>query len=239
VLKRTLIRFTKRVSLKFAFDVSLCGSTLVHMRNVFAVLTLLAFPAAPAAMPVAAMAQQEQAPAASPANLPEGGATVAQKRTAELDRLFLELRKAHNEAKAKRIANQIYGIWNQSGSATIDLMMQWANSAMREKKYPVAMDFLNEVIVLKPDYAEGWNRRATLFFLMNDYGGAMRDINKTLQLEPRHFAALAGMGSILKETGRKEMAMHAYERALAIYPMMREVQKEVGEIADELAGTRT
>ncbi|WP_082766378.1 hypothetical protein [Paramesorhizobium deserti] len=212
----------------------------MHMRNVFAVLTLLAFPAASAAMPVAAMAQQEQTPAApSPVNLPESGATVAEKRTAELDKLFLELRKAHNEAKAKRIASQIYGVWNQSGSATIDLMMEWANAAIREKKYPVAMDFLNEVIVLNPDYAEGWNRRATLFFLMNDYGGAMRDINKALQLEPRHFAALAGMGSILKEMGRKEMALRAYERALAVYPMMREAQKEVGEIADELAGTRT
>lgn len=239
MLKRMGVRFTKRGSLKFAFDVSLCRATLMHMRNVFAVLTLLAFPAASAAMPVAAMAQQERTPAASPAKLPDSGATVAQKRTAELDSLFLELRKAHDEAKAKRIATQIYGLWNQSGSATVDLMMQWANAAIHEKKYPVAMDFLNEVIVLQPDYAEGWNRRATLFFLMNDYGSAMRDINRTLQLEPRHFAALAGMGSILKETGRKEMALRAYERALTVYPMLREAQKEVGEIADELAGTRT
>ncbi|PRD43916.1 hypothetical protein C5748_08690 [Phyllobacterium phragmitis] len=210
------------------------------MRNVFAFLILIAFPAASMAQTVAATAQEQQIPAApSPANLPESGATIAQKRTAELDRLFLELRKAHDETKAKRIAGEIYSLWNQSGSATVDLMMQWANAAIREKKYPVALDFLNEIVVLKPDYAEGWNRRATLHFLTNDYGRAMVDINKTLQLEPRHFAALAGMGSILKETRRKEMALRAYERALAIYPMMREAQKEVGKIADELAGTRT
>ncbi|RCS24035.1 hypothetical protein DUT91_10260 [Phyllobacterium salinisoli] len=213
------------------------------MRNVFAFLALFAFPATLTAGTGATLAQELPAAPSpadqTPANLPEGEATVAQKRSAELDRLFLELRKTHDETKAKRIADQIYGIWNQSGSATVDLMMGWANTAIREKKYPVALDFLNEIVVLKPDYAEGWNRRATLYFLMNDYGRAMYDINKTLQLEPRQFAALAGMGSILKETGRKELALRAYERALTVYPMMREAQKEVGEIADELAGSRT
>lgn len=220
----------------FAFDVSLRMNNIMRMRNVFALLMLLAFPATADT----AMAQEEEISAASaPAKPAENGATLAQKRSADLDRLFGELRKTSDEAKAKNIAGQIYRMWNQSGSATIDLMMGWANDAIAEKKYPVAVDFLNEIVVLKPDYAEGWNRRATLFFLMNDYTSAMRDIDRTLRLEPRHFAALTGMGAILRETGRKELALRAYERALAAYPMLRDAQKEAGEITDELTDTRT
>ncbi|WP_188824612.1 tetratricopeptide repeat protein [Brucella endophytica] len=208
-------------------------SNLMRMRNVFAILALIFFPAASVSAANAA-APPEPAAAANPA-----GATEAQKRSARLDRLFGELRKERDEAKAKRIASEIYGLWNQSGSATIDLMMGWASDAIAEKKYPVAIDFLNEIVTLKPDYAEGWNRRATLFFLMNDYTSAMRDIDRALRLEPRHFAALMGMGSILRETGRKELALRAYERALAVYPMLRDAQKEAGEITDELTDTRT
>jgi tetratricopeptide (TPR) repeat protein len=93
--------------------------------------------------------------------------------------------------------------------------------------------------VMKPDYAEGWNRRATLHFMMNDYGRSMADIQKTLTLEPRHFGAMAGMAAILKDTGRKEAALQAFERVLTVYPMMREAQKQAGELADELTGQRT
>ncbi|WP_420961667.1 tetratricopeptide repeat protein [Brucella sp. IR073] len=210
-------------------------STFMRMRNVFAILTLALFPAA--SVPAANAATPQEPAAAAPEN--PAGATEAQKRSARLDRLFGELRKERDEAKAKRIASEIYGLWNQSGSATIDLMMGWASDAIAEKKYPVAIDFLNEIVTLKPDYAEGWNRRATLFFLMNDYTSAMRDIDRALRLEPRHFAALTGMGSILRETGRKELALRAYERALAVYPMLRDAQKEAGEITDELTDTRT
>ncbi|WP_110750626.1 tetratricopeptide repeat protein [Phyllobacterium leguminum] len=209
------------------------------MRNVFAMLALSIFPAALLAGENTAIAQEQNPGAApSPEKLPDG-MTEAQQRRADLDRLFGELRKESDEAKAKNIAGKIYGLWNQSGSATIDLMMGWAGNAMADKKYPVALDFLDEVTTLKPDYAEGWNRRATLFFLMNDYTGAMRDIDRTLRLEPRHFAALTGMGAILRETGSKELALRAYERALEAYPMLRDAQKEAGEITDELTDTRT
>jgi tetratricopeptide (TPR) repeat protein len=239
-MERMAFRFGHSAQSKFAFDVSLRMDTLLRMRNVFAFLMLLSFSAVPMAHAGVAKAQEGELPtAASPAKLPEGGLTQVQKRNAEIDRLFGELRKQRDEVKAKRIASQIYGLWNESGSATIDLMMGWANDAIAEKKYPVALDFLNEIIVLRPDYAEGWNRRATLFFLMNDYTSAMRDIDRTLRLEPRHFGALTGMGAILRETGRKELALRAYERALAVYPMLRDAQKQAGEIADELTDTRT
>jgi tetratricopeptide (TPR) repeat protein len=202
------------------------------MRSVlaFSIGTLLA------GSPVLAMAQ-EQAPIEQQAALPNQ--TQAEKRAARLDDLFDSLKRESNEVKAARIASLIQMQWQNSGSATVDLMMGWAAKAMEDKKYSVALDFLDQVVVMKPDYAEGWNRRATLHFMMNDYGRSMADIQKTLALEPRHFGAMAGMAAILKDTGRKEAALQAFERVLTVYPMMREAQKQAGELADELTGQRT
>jgi tetratricopeptide (TPR) repeat protein len=200
------------------------------MRNVFAVFIAI-FLLLPPAM------AQEETPLQQKAALPNQ--TLEQKRAARLDDLFASLKRESNEVKAARIAAQIQAQWQNSGSATVDLMMGWSAKAMENKKFSVALDFLDQVVVMKPDYAEGWNRRATLNFMMNDYGRSMADIQKTLALEPRHFGAMAGMAAILKDTGRKEAALQAFERILTVYPMLREAQKQAGELADELTGQRT
>ena len=100
----------------------------------------------------------------------------------------------------------------------------------------MALDFLDQITVLSPDYAEGWNRRATVHYMMHSFGKSMSDIERTLELEPRHFGALSGMAQILKETGRKQMALDAYHRVLDIYPMMRNAQNELATLSEELAG---
>jgi tetratricopeptide (TPR) repeat protein len=153
-----------------------------------------------------------------------------------LDDLFADLKRERNEKAAERIAGRIWQEWFKSGSATIDLMMQWSTDAVEAKKYDVALDFLDQIIVLSPTFAEGWNRRATVHFLMQNYGKSMADIERTLELEPRHFGALSGMAQIMKNTGRKELALQAYQRVLEIYPMMRSAQSEVATLSEELAG---
>ena len=155
---------------------------------------------------------------------------------ARIDRLFDDLKRARNEQAAERVAARIQHEWTRSGSASVDLLMQWSQKAIGEEKNAVAMDFLDQVVTLAPDYAEGWNRRATLHFTMENYSKSMADISRALQLEPRHFGALGGMATILKNSGHKEAAMHAYERVLEVYPMMRSAQTELGRLADELAG---
>ncbi|TIV28771.1 MAG: hypothetical protein E5V99_19755, partial [Mesorhizobium sp.] len=85
-------------------------------------------------------------------------------RQGRLDQLFTELKRERNEKAAERIAGRIWNEWNQSGSASIDLMMQWAQKATEDQKFDVALDFLDQVVTLQPDYAEGWNRRATVHF---------------------------------------------------------------------------
>lgn len=153
-----------------------------------------------------------------------------------LEKLFAELKRERSEKAAERIAGRISGEWARSGSATVDLMMGWAKQGIDAKEFDVALDFLDQVTVLKPDYAEGWNLRATAHFLMNDYRMSMADIERTLALEPRHFGALSGMAMILRNTDHKEQALAAYERVLAVYPMNRGAQNEVATLSDELTG---
>lgn len=193
------------------------------MRNVLpcAVALLLSLGIAQAAEPLdERAARQSEAVAAKPS----------------LDDLFHDLKRSGNEAAAARIAERIQREWTSSGSRTIDLLMQWAAVAMQARKFDTALDFLDQVVTLSPDYVEGWNRRATVHFMMDNYALSMSDIDRTLRLEPRHFGALAGMAQILQRSGRKEPALKAYERVLDVYPMMRNAQEQVGTLADELAG---
>lgn len=194
------------------------------MRNVFAFVVGTALFGAP--LPVFA---QEASP-------PKAVETAARTPAERLDRLFVRLKRERNEKAAQRIAGQISQEWNSSGSASIDLLMQWSQKAMDEQKFDVALDFLDQVVILKPAYAEGWNRRATVHFMMQSLGKSMSDIDQTLQLEPRHFGALAGLAQIMKNTGRRELALDAYQRVLSIYPMMRSAQNEVSTLSEELAG---
>ncbi|EYR79491.1 TPR repeat-containing protein [Shinella sp. DD12] len=183
--------------------------------------------------PTAALAQAVEAsvdPAAS-----STFTTPAQR----LDKLFSELKHEGNADSARGIADQIRREWQESGSASINLLIQWADKAISEEKNAAALDFLDEAIRLKPDYVEGWNRRATLHFKMGNYRKSMSDINQVLAIEPRHFGALAGMAAILAQSGRDEMALRAWERFLDIYPTERQAQKEMGDLAEKLTGQRT
>jgi len=157
-------------------------------------------------------------------------------KQARLDKLFSDLKRERNEKAAERIAGNIWTEWFQSGSASIDLMMLWSQKAMDNKKFDVALDFLDQVVTLQPTYAEGWNRRATVHFMMKNYGKSMSDIDHTLQLEPRHFGALSGLAQIMALTGHKQSALEAWQKVLAIYPMMRSAQDQVATLSEELAG---
>ncbi len=185
---------------------------------------------------VAALMGLPMAQAAEGSRPAPGFETQAPDRQARLNALFLDLKKETNERAARRIALRIGETWANSGSDTANLLIGWANDAIKAEKFSVALDFLDQVVMLYPDYAEGWNRRATVHFMMNDYARSMADISRTLELEPRHFGALAGMARILQATGRQEQALTAYEQVLNIYPMLRSAQNAVAEISDKLAG---
>ena len=189
------------------------------------VITVL--PAVVTATLLTTAVQAQQAPAEE---------NVVKTRAERLDDYFFQLKREADPVPAKRIADSIWSEWRRSGSATADQLMAWANDAMRDERHYTALDLLDQVTVLMPDYAEGWNRRATLHYMMDDHSKSMADINRVLELEPRHFGALMGLASILSQAGRDEAALDAYLKVLEIYPAMREAQTRVGELADELAG---
>lgn len=156
-----------------------------------------------------------------------------------LDTLFAELKRERDQDKAREISNRIRVEWQDSGSATVNLLMQWASKAVETNKQAAALDILDQVISLSPLYVEGWNQRATLHYQMGNYRKSMSDINRVLALEPRHFGALAGMAAILTSSGQDELALRAWEQFLDIYPSDRKAQEQLGELEEKLAGNRT
>ena len=161
---------------------------------------------------------------------------AAQKKQAELDHLLAVLKRTADQKEAAKISRQIQGLWSQSGSDTIDLLMQWAEDGINQQDYAMALDFLDNVVALQPDYAEGWARRAAVHVQLNDLTLAMSDLHRSLSLEPRNYNALFLVGSILEMTGRNKLALEAYEDALKIYPQMQRAQKRVGDILEDQTG---
>lgn len=158
-------------------------------------------------------------------------------RTADtLDTLFLKLKKAGSTKVAKAINHAIQLRWLESGSDTVDLLMQRAMQAMDSKDYPLSLDLLDSVIDLRPGFAEGWNKRATVYYLMEDFGRSMGDIEQTLKLEPRHFGALSGLASIFRYLGRDKDALDVYEKTLEIHPRLENVQKAYQKLLEEIDG---
>lgn len=155
------------------------------------------------------------------------------------DKLLADLKRERDPDKAKQLAQQILVNWSSSGSATVDLLMEWANKSINDKKNAAALDFLDRVTLLQPDYPEVFNRRATLYYTMGDTRKSMADVQRVLALEPRYFPAIAGLASILTEGGQDELALKAWERFLAIYPAERTAQENMLKLSEKLAGSRT
>jgi tetratricopeptide (TPR) repeat protein len=126
--------------------------------------------------------------------------------------------------------------YSESGSDTGDLLLRRARQAIGAEEYPDALKILDATIALLPDWAEGWNARATARYLDDDYDGSMADIAQTLKREPRHLGALMGMATILEARGKTEDALKVYERALTIAPHWRNAQEAADRLKASLAG---
>jgi tetratricopeptide (TPR) repeat protein len=136
----------------------------------------------------------------------------------ELDQLFTQLEQAPDSEVAAPIERAIWTRWADSGSPTVNILLERAAAAQSEGDSDAAGRFLDQASDLAPEYAEPWNRRANLAYESEDYRGAISAIQETLKREPRHFGALAGLGLIYEELGQERAALEAYRAALAIHP---------------------
>lgn len=153
-----------------------------------------------------------------------------------LDTLFAELGQA-DAGNWQSIEDQIWREWSQSGSPAMDLLLERGRRALTEGDATRAVDHLTALVENAPDFAEGWNARATAWFETGELGLAMADLAHALALEPRHFGAIAGLGVILEETGDMKAALGAYEAALAIHPFRPDLREAVERLEAELQGT--
>ena len=153
-----------------------------------------------------------------------------------LDQLFQELAVSANREQSARFEAEILKRLHRSGSATTDLLMSWAMEAMKKERYTDALDILDQVILLDPDFVEGWNKRATVYFLVKDFGKSIADIHHTLALEPRHFGALSGLGMIFRELGEDQLALEAFREALAVHPQLKNAREALEALQAKMAG---
>ena len=149
-----------------------------------------------------------------------------------LEDLFKELREAQNPVDARMFEDAIWRVWLQTGDRELDRLMREGTQAMNTGRAELARDRYNEIVRRAPDYAEGWNKRATLHFLMHDFDASIADIDQTLALEPRHFGALSGLGQIRDVMEQPDAALDAYERALALHPFMLGARERVRQLQE-------
>jgi tetratricopeptide (TPR) repeat protein len=168
----------------------------------------------------------------APAKLPKVGAD----RARGLDFLFGALKAAPDDASAKHVEARIWALWMQTPSDTAALLMLRARAAIDAQQIDVALKLLDAIIKLRPDYTEAWNRRATLYYLQNDYARSLADIQQVLTREPRHFGALAGLGMIMQDLGDDKRALDAFRKALAINPHLEKVPELVKQLSEKVEG---
>jgi tetratricopeptide (TPR) repeat protein len=137
-----------------------------------------------------------------------------------LDALFALLRTAPDPAAAERATREIWRLWLNPTETALAIQMGSALAAENRRDYATSLAILDRVVVEYPDYAEGWNRRATIYYILNDFAASLADVGEVLKLEPRHFGALSGRVMIELRQGKRAEALKDMVAALAIHPYL-------------------
>ena len=197
--------------------------------SAFRFRTLLVAAALAAAWCAPASAQQKEF-SQPPEKLPKV------QRGQDIDFLFGALKAAPDADAAKAVEGRIWSLWLVSKSDTTNLLMTRVRTAVEAKNLDLAVKLLDSIVVLKPDYVEGWNRRATINFMRKDYTRSIEDIRQVLAREPRHFGALAGLGLIMQDLGDDKRALEVYRKAIAIHPRLPRVPDLIKTLTEKVEG---
>jgi tetratricopeptide (TPR) repeat protein len=162
---------------------------------------------------------------AGPATAQDGTVTLRGDPTAEAaerEKLFTALAKASNAAEASGLASQVWALWFRAPNAEAAAVMEKALERRGVRDYPGAATILDKLIESAPDWAEAWNQRATIRYLLRDFEGSLADIDRVLALEPKHFGALSGQAIILMHQGKMAAGQLALRKAVEIDPFLSE-----------------
>ena len=165
-------------------------------------------------------------------------AVSADQQDPRLGDLFVALSEAPDPGAALAVETEIWRIWLDGGDSELNELMVQGIEAMSARRFRDAAGRFTELILAAPAFAEAWNKRATVYYLMNRFEDSVRDIERTLALEPRHFGAISGMGLIFLERGDEEGALDAFEKVLEIHPHARGAGFQVERLRERLQGKR-
>ena len=157
-------------------------------------------------------------------------------RGQDMEFLFGALKAAPNEEAAKAVEGRIWALWMISPSDTANLLMSRVRVAVEAKNLDLAVQLLDSIVVLRPDYIEAWNRRATIHFMRKDFTRSIEDIQQTLAREPRHFGALAGLGMIMQELGEDKRALEVYRKVIEVNPQTPRVPDLIKSLTEKVEG---
>jgi len=139
-----------------------------------------------------------------------------------LNNLFNQLEKVNNSKSAALLEKKIWSIWNEHPTNNkLTDRLEFGTELMQYGDYNYALRVFDNIIVTDPKWSEAWNKRATVYFLMNQFTNSLDDIDKVLNIEPRHFGALSGQARIFIKLQKYEKAIKSIERALKFYPSFK------------------
>ena len=147
-----------------------------------------------------------------------------------LDKLFDQLVKTNDSTNAEQLEKQIWSVWSEHPNDNkLTDRLEFGTELMQYGDYNYALRVFDNIIVTDPQWSEAWNKRATVYFLMNELSNSLDDIDKVLSIEPRHFGALSGQARIFIKLQKYEKAIKSIERALEFYPSFKS-----GELIPEI-----
>lgn len=159
---------------------------------------------------------------------------LADQNDVRLNELFVQLHETESDYQAHILQRQIWSIWLVARQAGTNILMEQGVNAMGAGDHATALEKFEAIVQLEPEFAEGWNKRATVHYLMGNLAQSIEDVKKTLSLEPRHFGALSGLGLIYDSLDDLEGAKAAFEKALEANPHMHGIRLRLEEINKEL-----
>ena len=158
--------------------------------------------------------------------------SLADERKKQLDKLFLEL-KTNNPILTFEVEQKIWKIWSTHPKKNeLTIMLSKGSELVKNNQLYEAVSIFSDVIELDPNWAEAWNKRATVLYLLGEFQESQNDIDKVLQLEGRHFGALAGQGLVNIQLKNYEKAIRSYEEAYKLYPTMKSPQIMIKQIEE-------
>ena len=151
-----------------------------------------------------------------------------------LDALFDQLALSEDPSSIRNTENQIWQIWLEHPNGDLERLMEIGTQRMNSRRFPEALLIFSQITENFPRYAEGWNKRATLYYMLGSFEESIADIERTLELEPRHFGALSGLGLVYLQQDELGKARQAFEDLISVHPNSRNAQENLEYVLERM-----